>query len=95
MKRKKKKGKKKSKEENKNISQQKRKYQRKRSSFDDDEDNYDDEDMLSRALVSRCELDMGSMRDMYQTKYKITMKEDIIDDTSGSYQKLLVYLCEK
>ena len=54
-----------------------------------------DEDMLSRALVSRCELDMGSMRDMYQTKYKITMKEDIIDDTSGSYQKLLVYLCEK
>ena len=54
-----------------------------------------DEEMLSRALVSRCELDMGSMRDMYQTKYKITMKEDIVDDTSGSYQKLCVYLCEK
>ena len=54
-----------------------------------------DEEMLSRALVSRCELDMGSMRDMYLTKYKISMKEDIIGDTSGSYQKLCVYLCEK
>ena len=53
------------------------------------------EELLSRALVSRCELDMPNMRDMYQTKYKITMKEDIIDDTSGEYQKLCVYLCEK
>ena len=54
-----------------------------------------DEEMLSRALVSRCELDMGAMRDMYQTKYRVTMKEDIIDDTSGYYQKLCVFLCEK
>lgn len=54
-----------------------------------------DEEVLSRALVSRCELDMGAMRDIYQTKYKVTMKEDIIDDTSGPYQKLCVYLSEK
>ena len=53
------------------------------------------EEILSRALVSRCELDMGAMRDIYQTKYKVTMKEDIIGDTSGSYQKLCVYLSEK
>ena len=53
------------------------------------------EEILSRSLVSRCELDMGAMRDIYQTKYKVTMKEDIIGDTSGSYQKLCVYLCEK
>ena len=53
------------------------------------------EEVLSRALVSRCELDMGAMRDIYQTKYKASMKEDIIGDTSGSYQKLCVYLCEK
>jgi len=53
------------------------------------------EEILSRSLVSRCELDMGAMRDIYQTKYKVTMKEDIIGDTSGSYQKLCVYLGEK
>ncbi len=54
-----------------------------------------DEYSLSRALVSRCDLDMNYIRDMYQTKYKVSLKEDIIDDTSGSYQKLCVYLCEK
>ncbi len=54
-----------------------------------------DEETLSRALVSRCELDMGAMRDIYQTKYKVTMKEDIIGDTSNYYQKLCVYLSEK
>ena len=54
-----------------------------------------DEEMLSRALVSRCELDMSNMRDMYQTKYNVSMKEDIIDDTSGMYQKICLYLCEK
>ena len=53
------------------------------------------EENLSRALVSRCELDMAAMRDIYQTKYKVTMKEDIIDDTSGSYQKICIYLSEK
>ena len=53
------------------------------------------EEVLSRALVSRCELDMGAMRDIYQTKYKASMKEDIIGDTSGSYQKICVFLSEK
>ena len=54
-----------------------------------------DEYSLSRVLVSRCDLDMNYIRDMYQTKYKVSLKEDIIDDTAGSYQKLCVYLCEK
>ena len=54
-----------------------------------------DEEVLSRSLVSRCELDMSAMRDIYQAKYKVTMKADIIDDTSGSYKKLCVYLAEK
>ena len=53
------------------------------------------EEILSRALVSRCELDMGAMRDIYQTKYKASMKEDIIGDTSGSYQKICIFLSEK
>ena len=54
-----------------------------------------DEEVLSRAIVSRCELDMPAMRDIYKTKYKNTLKEDVIDDTSGAYQKLLVFLCDK
>ena len=54
-----------------------------------------DEELLSRVLVSRYELDMSAMRDIYQAKYNVTMKDDIIDDTSGSYQKLCVYLADK
>ena len=53
------------------------------------------EDILSRALVSRNELDMPLMREIYQFKYNISMKEDIIGDTSGSYQILCVNLSEK
>ena len=54
-----------------------------------------DEELLSRALVSRWELDMPAMRDIYLAKYKATMKDDIIDDTSGFYQKICVFLSEK
>ena len=54
-----------------------------------------DEYSLSRVLVSRCDLDMNYIRDMYQTKYKASLKDDVVDDTSDSYQKLCVYLCEK
>jgi hypothetical protein len=54
-----------------------------------------DEELLSRALVSRCELDMAAIRDIYPTKYKETLKEAIIGDTSGNYQKLCVFLVEK
>ena len=53
------------------------------------------EEVLSRVLVSRCEVDMDAMRDMYLAKYKVTLKEDIMDDTSKFYQQLCVYLCEK
>jgi len=47
-----------------------------------------DEEVLSRALVSRCELDMASIRNIYQLKYKNNLKDDIIGDTSNFYQKL-------
>ena len=53
------------------------------------------EEVLSRALVSRFEIDMPLIREMYQYKYNSSMREDIIGDTSGFYQKLCVYLCEK
>ena len=54
-----------------------------------------DEEVLSRCLVSRCELDMPAIRDIYPAKYKETLKEAIIGDTSGPYQKLCVFLSEK
>ena len=53
------------------------------------------EEILSRVLVARSELDMPLMREIYLFKYNITMKEDIIGDTSGSYQKICVHLSEK
>ena len=53
------------------------------------------EEKLSRALVSRCEIDMPLIREMYEYKYNSPMKEDIIGDNSGMYQKLCVYLAEK
>lgn len=54
-----------------------------------------DEELLSRVMVSRCDLDMAAIRDMYFTKYKETLKDAIVGDTSGFYQKLLVYLSDK
>ena len=54
-----------------------------------------DEEMLSRVLVSRSELDMAEIRDIYKKKYHNDLKEDIIGDTSGAYQKLCIFLSEK
>ena len=54
-----------------------------------------DEELLSRVLVSRSELDMPAIRAMYAFKYKNTLKEDIIGDTSDYYQKICVFLSEK
>ena len=53
------------------------------------------EEKLSRALVSRCEIDMPLIREIYEYKYKTPMKDDIIDDNSGMYQKLCIFLAEK
>ena len=53
------------------------------------------EEVLSRVLVSRSEMDMPLMREIYQHKYNVSIKEDIIGDTSGAYQKLCIYLSEK
>lgn len=53
-----------------------------------------DEETLSRQLVARFGLDMHLLRDLYVYKYKITMRDDIIDDTSGSYQKICLALAD-
>ena len=48
--------------------------------------------LLNRILVSRTEIDMDDIKEFYQKKYNVTMKEDIIGDTSGIYQNLCLYL---
>ena len=53
------------------------------------------EENLTRVLISRCDIDMPLIREMYVYKYKNNLKDDIINDTSGNYQKLCVFLAEK
>ena len=48
--------------------------------------------LLNRVLVARNEIDMDDIRDFYQTKYNVSMREDIMGDTSGIYQTLCLVL---
>ena len=50
--------------------------------------------LLNRILAARCQVDMPQIKEIYQFKYKITLKEDIMGDTSGMYQKLCLYVSE-
>ena len=54
-----------------------------------------DEEKLSRVLVSRSDLDMDEIKNIYKNKYNTDLKEDIINDTSGIYQKLCLYVIGK
>ena len=51
--------------------------------------------MLVRVLVSREDKDMGQIRNSYKTLFGKDMIEDIKDDTSGSYQKILVEIASR
>ena len=53
------------------------------------------EENLSRVLVSRCEIDMPLIKEIYEYKYKAPIEEDIKGDTSGLYQKLCLFLAGK
>ena len=48
--------------------------------------------LLNRVLVARNEIDMDDIRDFYQAKYNVSMREDIMGDTSGIYQTLCLVL---
>ena len=50
--------------------------------------------LLNRCLASRCGLDMPQIKEIYKWKYKVTLKEDIMGDTSGQYQKLCLFVAE-
>ena len=48
--------------------------------------------LLDRVLCLRNEIDMDEIKEFYKDKFKKDMKDDIIDDTSGNYQKLCLIL---
>ena len=51
-----------------------------------------DEETLSRVLVERHEIDMDFIRNYYKLETKRELVDDIIEDTSGNYQKITVKL---
>jgi len=50
---------------------------------------------LIRLIVTRSEVDLGTIQDEYQRKYGKPMVEAIKGDCSGDYKKMLVALCEE
>ena len=50
--------------------------------------------LLNRCLASRCRLDMPQIKEIYKWKYKNTLRQDIMGDCSGIYQKLCLYIAE-
>ena len=50
--------------------------------------------LLNRCLASRCGLDMPQIKEIYKWKYKTSLRQDIIGDCSGIYQKLCLYVAE-
>ncbi|XP_039129673.1 annexin D3 [Dioscorea cayenensis subsp. rotundata] len=51
-----------------------------------------DEDSLTRAIVTRAEIDMKNIKEEYMIRYKTTVNADIIGDTSGDYKNFLLTL---
>ncbi|XP_056146353.1 annexin A1-like [Lampris incognitus] len=51
------------------------------------------EDTLIRVLVSRSEKDLKKVMEEYKTMYGRSLQEDILDDTKGHYEKILLELC--
>ena len=51
-----------------------------------------DNNLLNRVLVSRNEIVVDDIKEIYKQKYNVTMREDISGDTSGIYEKLCLYL---
>lgn len=51
-----------------------------------------DEDSLTRAIVSRAEIDTMKIREEYSKMFKSNLDEDVIGDTSGDYKDILMIL---
>ena len=53
-----------------------------------------DTNLLERVIITRAKVDMKYIKEYYKDEYKIEMEKDVIGDTSGMYQKLLLALIE-
>lgn len=51
-----------------------------------------DEDSLTRAIVSRAEIDMKRIKEEYKIRYNTTLNDDVIGDTSREYKNFLLTL---
>ncbi|MQL91814.1 hypothetical protein Taro_024439 [Colocasia esculenta] len=51
-----------------------------------------DEDSLSRAIITRAEIDTQKIKEEYIFTYKVRLEDDVIDDTSGYYKDFLLTL---
>ncbi|XP_061586826.1 annexin A1a [Cololabis saira] len=49
--------------------------------------------ILTRIMVSRSEIDMKRIKDEYKKNYGKTLYQEILDDTKGDYEKILLALC--
>ncbi|XP_072521324.1 annexin A1a [Salminus brasiliensis] len=49
--------------------------------------------ILTRIMVGRSEVDLVQIKQEYQKKYGKTLYQDILDDTKGDYEKILLALC--
>ncbi|XP_045123878.1 annexin A5-like [Portunus trituberculatus] len=49
-----------------------------------------DDKALIRIIVSRSEIDLADIKECYKEKYDKELADDVRDDTSGEYQKLLL-----
>uniref|UniRef100_UPI0037E8573A annexin A1-like n=1 Tax=Semicossyphus pulcher TaxID=241346 RepID=UPI0037E8573A len=51
------------------------------------------EQSLIRVLVSRSEVDLKKIVEEYRAMYNVSLQEDIMEDTEGHYQSVLLGLC--
>lgn len=51
-----------------------------------------DEEMLTRGVVSRAEIDMELVKEEYKRRYNKTLTHDVTEDTSGLYKDILLAL---
>lgn len=51
-----------------------------------------DEDSLTRAIVTRAEIDLRKVKERYQNCYKTSLENAVVGDTSGYYKDFLMTL---